>query len=138
LLKQVVKLVPDDNVAADLLRLITPSDEGAATTSPKLEEPQPAVPKNDLQVLPGTWMAVRGGSKFELALTDESQFTWTLSRKEKREVFSGTWSAEGNLLVLERKDGGSLVGQMTPDGPEKFNFGLLGAPPDDPGLNFSR
>jgi len=138
LLTQVVKLVPDDKVAADLLKMVAPSKEDEKQP-PKAEEPKPAVAKIDPQALVATWTAVReDGSKFELTLTGDSSFSWKFSQRDKHADFSGTYSVEGNLLVLERKDGGSLIGQLTPDGNKKLNFRMLGAPADDPGLNFSR
>ncbi len=87
----------------------------------------------------GTWTAARDdGSKFELALPKDMSFTWKYSQKQKVESFSGTYSVEGNLLVLQRQDGNSMIGQLTPDGPKKFNFKIMGGPADDPGLNFAR
>ena len=51
--------------------------------------------------------------------------------------FSGTYTVEGDVLALERKDGGSLIGEVTPEGAKKFNFRLVGAPAEDKGLDFS-
>ena len=42
------------------------------------------------------------------------------------------------MLALERKDGGSLIAEVTPGGDAKFNFKMLGGPADDPGLDFSK
>jgi len=42
------------------------------------------------------------------------------------------------LLVLQRKEGGAMLGQVAFDGKDRFNFKLLGAPPEDTGLTFSR
>jgi hypothetical protein len=114
---------------------------------PKAPEAQPPQPKSakssskpvDPASLVGTWKAARDdGSKFELALPQDSSFTWKFSQKENTQEFSGTYSVEGNLLVLQRQDGTSMVGQIAADGPKKFNFKIVGAPGDDPGLNFAR
>ena len=43
-----------------------------------------------------------------------------------------------NVLALERKDGGSLVAEITPDSDGNFNFRMLGAPDEDQGLDFSK
>ena len=65
-------------------------------------------------------------------------FTWKFfSKQQPAQEFSGTYTVEGNVLALERKDGGSLIGEVTPGGAKKFNFRLVGAPPEDKGLDFS-
>ena len=84
-------------------------------------------------------MLFRSGSKFDLTLTDDANFTWSFAPKNQAaQAFGGTYSVEGNVLALERKDGGSLIAVVTPGGGGKFNFKLLGAPGDDPGLDFSK
>ncbi|MBS0263134.1 MAG: tetratricopeptide repeat protein [Planctomycetes bacterium] len=143
-LKKVVAQVPQDHVAADLLKMIAPPENdqlppSAEPQSPKPEGSKPTVSPVDPAKLVGTWHASRtDGSKFELELTDAGNFTWKFSQQEKRQDFGGTYSLEGHLLVLERKDGGSLIGELTPDGDSKFHFKMLGSPADDPGLDFSR
>ena len=52
--------------------------------------------------------------------------------------FGGTYTVENNVLALQRKNGGSLIAEVTPGGDKNFNFKLLGGPADDPGLAFSR
>jgi tetratricopeptide (TPR) repeat protein len=136
--QQVVKLVPTDKVAVDLLKMIAPPKEGD-NQPPEPDKPKPSSKPVDPATLVGTWKAARDdGSKFELALPDDSSFTWKFSQKQKTSEFSGTYSVEGNLLVLNRKDGSSLIGQVTPNSQKKFNFKMLGGPSDDPGLNFGR
>jgi hypothetical protein len=136
--KRVVELVPTDKVAADLLKMISPPMEGN-NQPPEPEQPKPSSKPVDAAGLAGTWKAARDdGSTFELTLAGDSNFTWKYTQQQKTQEFGGTYSVQGNLLVLERKDGSSMVGQMTPDGPKKFNFKLLGAPGSDPGLNFGR
>ena len=91
-------------------------------------------------MLVGPWKAARpDGSKFNLTLTNDAQFTWSFSQKDQKpQEFGGTYTVDENVLALERKDGGSLIAEVTPGGESKFNFKLVGAPGDDPGLNFSR
>lgn len=138
LLTQVIKLVPDDKVAADLLKMVAPPEEDEPQP-PEPEQPKPAGKKVNPETLVGHWRAARDdGSKFELALTNDSNFTWKFALKDKHEEFGGTYSVEGNLLILERKDGGSLIGELTPNGDKQVNFKMLGSPGDDPGLDFSR
>lgn len=146
-LKQVVKLMPNDRVAADVLKMITaPSQAGepgqAADQRPTPQpptEPQPAARSIDPAMLVGSWSAARDdGSKFELTLTKEGTFTWRFSQKETVQEFGGKYKLEGNVLALERKEGGSLIATVKPDGDERFNFRMLGAPSEDTGLDFHR
>jgi hypothetical protein len=146
-LQQVVTLMPNDRVAADLLRMILPPEPVAAgetstTPSPQLtpHPAQPDVKPVDPASLVGTWRATRAdGSVFDLVLTNDANFTWKFAQKDQTaQEFGGTYSVEENVLVLERKDGGSLVAEVTPGGAGKFNFRLLGAGDEDPGLDFNR
>ena len=151
--QQVVKLVPNDRVAADVLRMVTkpapnqPTDAGQLPTPQPPTEPTPnvastaipAVKLIDPAMLLGVWNASRDdGSKFEMSLTKDAMFNWKFTQGKTVQEFGGTYKVEGNVLALERKDGGSLVAGIVPDGDQKFNFKLLGAPKEDPGLNFSR
>ena len=51
------------------------------------------------------------GSKFELVLDKTSRFQWRFTHDAKTAHFDGSWSADGNLLVLEGAQGGSLIGE---------------------------
>jgi hypothetical protein len=99
----------------------------------------PAVKPINPEMLVGTWRAARDdGSMFEMTLTNESTFNWKFTLKGTVQEFGGTYTVDGNVLALERKDGGSLIAGVIPEGETKFNFKLLGAPNEDPGLNFSK
>ncbi len=146
-LQQVVKLMPSDRVAADVLKMVSAPQArqpGETTQQPTPQPPQeptrPAAKPVDPATLVGTWKAARpDGSKFDLTLTDDAKFTWSFAPKgQEAQAFGGTYTVEVNVLALERKDGGSLIAEVTPDGKAKFNFKMLGAPADDPGLDFSR
>jgi tetratricopeptide (TPR) repeat protein len=142
----VVTLVPGDRVASDILKMILapetevgqqPAPQPAVETQPAAN---PAATPVDPAMLAGTWKAAReDGSHFELILTKKATFTWTFSSKQQpAQELSGTYTVEGNVLALERQDGGSLIGEVTPGGAKKFNFRLVRAPPEDKGLDFSR
>ena len=144
-LQQVVTIEPDDRVAADLLKMLSapPADQPAATAEQPPPQPaaetQPAATPIDATTLVGSFHAARDDdSRFELNLTKDATFTWKFfSKQQPAQEFSGTYTVEGNVLALERKDGGSLIGEVTPGGAKKFNFRLVGAPPEDKGLDFS-
>lgn len=156
-LKQVVDLVPNDTVAASLLKMTTSqAQEGNQTSEPAANPtPQPpvdlpapgasssseAAPKPlDPSVIMGTWNASRDdGSMFGLTLKDDKSFSWTFTPKDQpAQAFDGTYTLDGNVIALERSGGGSLVAQIDPMEQSKFNFKMVGAPPDDPGLDFIR
>jgi tetratricopeptide (TPR) repeat protein len=156
-LEQVVQLVSNDRVAAELLRMLKPpaagqSATGQATdqrgpaprppaesaTAPS-EQSQPAPKPIDPATLTGTWSASKpDGSKFELALNKDSTFRWKFTQGKQTNDFTGKYSVEANVLSLERKEGGALVGEVIPEGNGKFKFKAVGGPADDPGLDFQR
>ena len=115
---------------------------GPAEESPKpaVKPVDPAVKPIDKATLVGTWKAARtDGSKFNLTLTNDAKFTWSFTPKgQTAQEFGGTYTVEGNVLALERTNGGSLIAAVTPGSKEKFNFKLVGGPADDAGLDFSR
>lgn len=164
-LQQVVKLVPTDRVASDVLKMISAptGDQVAAAETPTTtaqpgQEPTPAlaetpnattpVPTEDAgpppkaidePALVGAWKATReDGSQFELTIAADKKFNWKFTPKgQKPTEFGGTYTIEGNVLALESKEGGSLIAGVVQDN-GKFNFKLMGAPEEDPGLNFTK
>jgi tetratricopeptide (TPR) repeat protein len=147
-LGQVVKLVPSDRVAADVLKLISkPSQQTASASDQPVPQPPAGGPATssqgvqsmELATLLGSWHASRDdGSKFDLTLNQDDTFHWKFSINGKTEEFDGTYKYESNELALQRKDGGALIAGLVPYGNQKFNFKLLGAPQEDPGLTFTR
>jgi len=155
-LQQVVQLVPNDKVANDLLRMMSApasqSSQGgtpatANATQPTPQPPatnqanaptQPSGPPIDAAAMVGSWKASRDdGSSFQLTLTADKSFTWSFTQNNQApQSFDGTYTIEGNALALERKGGGSMVAEITQKNGQ-FNFKPVGAPPDDPGLNFT-
>jgi tetratricopeptide (TPR) repeat protein len=165
-LRAVVQLTPNDRVATDLLRMVTkPSPEasdpnqlptpqppaaapGAAAVVPNSPIPSPnnpgPAPANnkpafDPAMLIGTWHASRpDGSKFELVFDTNSTFRWKFTMKEQSNEFGGKYSVEGNVVTLERNEGGSLIAGIVPSNDHAMNFKLIGAPAEDPGLDFQK
>jgi len=147
-LQTVVALMPDDRVAVDLLRMLAPpkpqseADPLTTASSPRqADQSAEAAPKPiDPKTLVGTWASAReDGSAFKLDLTNDAKFTWSFTPKDQdAQEFGGTYTVEENVIVLERKDGGSLIAEVSPVEAGKFNFRLLGAAEDDKGLEFSK
>ena len=152
-LRAVVQLVPRDQVAAQLLSMITSSPNQAGqggSPPPAPEEPNPTAEANapanapatgppiDQASLMGTWTARReDGSSIQLTLTPDAKFTWRYSQGDQSHAFSGTSTVSNNLLVLQQANGESMVGRIVPSEGRGFHFYLVGGPPDDPGLTFT-
>ena len=87
----------------------------------------------------GHWRAERDGNVFDLTIDNKSQFTWKATPKGKAPItLSGAVTASSDMLVLESKDQGSMVGRVTSGGPDKFQFVSTAGPPNDKGLTFQR
>jgi tetratricopeptide (TPR) repeat protein len=159
-LAKVTQLVSSDKVAADLLRMLrppanavpsgstgpgpvpNPPRESATTPGAAANPNQPAVPSGppvDPQILLGSWNASReNGAKFHLTLGKDETFHWTFTAPgQAPKELNGKYTVDHNVLALEQTGGGALMGQVTPHGDNQFNFKMLGAPPEDKGLDFS-
>ncbi len=143
-LQVVVQLMPNDRVATDILKMIAAplptQTDGTLAPPPAEVAARPAVQPVAATTLVGSWKAARAdGSKFDLNLTSASTFTWSFTPQgQPAQAFDGTYTVEGNVLALERKDGGSLIAEVTPAGDSRFNFKMLGAPAEDLGLDFQK
>ena len=92
-LAQVVKLVPNDRVAADMLKMASASQDGrpaetvvaAKPVSPPSGASQQTAMPMDPATLVGTWKASRDdGSMFELTLGKNSTFDWKFSQNQQQ------------------------------------------------------
>ena len=143
-LRVVVQLMPNDRVAADILKMIDAplptQTEGTVAPRPAEVAATPAAPSIVAATMVGSWKAARAdGSAFDLNLNNDSTFTWSFAQQgQAAQEFGGTYTVEGNVLALERKGGGSLIAEITPAGNSKFNFKMLGAPAEDLGLDFQK
>ena len=168
-LQQVLNLIPGDRLSSELLAMVkgpprisqlvaVPVPEHSApkprtifdgTSDPLLSDrpnPLPASSKPnprkpvDASKLWGIWNASReDGARFQLILTDDSQFTWVfIAPNQAMERLSGHYKIDGPVLVLERQEGGVLAGTAEPQSDVQFHFKLVGGPSEDPGLDFSK
>ena len=74
----------------------------------------------------------------ELSLGKDNRFTWKVTRTNKSQTLEGKYELSGTTLVLEYTNGGTMVGRVNAEGADKFSFKIVGGPPNDPGLIFSR
>jgi tetratricopeptide (TPR) repeat protein len=150
MLRKVVMLVPSDRLAAELLKKIDVTEKvdlpelaKEPTPQPTLlppPEPTPIVVPIDPEKLIGAWQASRiDGSAFALTMTKEKTFAWSFTPKDQSpQSFDGTYSVQGDTVTLERNGGGSLIAKIRPIDESHFQFKLIGAPDDDPGIDFAR
>jgi tetratricopeptide (TPR) repeat protein len=132
-LKQVKQLLPNDKLAGDLLKLVSPPD--AEQPKPAPSEPAVAVAADQLV---GSWSA-RGtaDSQFALSLDKEGKFTWKYTRGKTTQSVSGVYAVDKNVLALEPDSGGKMLADVALEG-GKLKFRMAGGEPSDPALEFAK
>jgi tetratricopeptide (TPR) repeat protein len=142
--EQVVKLAPNDQVSRQLLAMIGSSDNNATAGASAPAEPPPSPPTDAQLTAPsnitGAWRAAppAGGGPIDLSLGTDGQFTWKYARPDKTQSFAGKYDLAGTTLVLNYDNGGTMVGKVNAQGPDRFSFKMVGGPPNDPGLDFTK
>jgi tetratricopeptide (TPR) repeat protein len=130
-LREVVRLVPKDMVAKQLLDMLNP----AAPAAKSAPAPAPNIPADRLQ---GTWKATgAGGVRFELTLTAGGQFVWKHTRGGKTEEAKGVYALQGDTLAMEPETGGVMLAQVTLQGTTGFVFKPIGGT-NTPPVTFGR
>ncbi len=129
------KLLPNDPIVAQLAQAA-----GVADAPVEAKPPAPAPAANINLDITGAWTATRDdGGTISLTIGKEGTFTWSVADKAgKKDSFDGTFTLEDDLLVLERKVGGALMGRVTALAENKFLFKVLGGGASDPGLTFTK
>lgn len=137
-LRVVVKNQPKDVTAKRMLDAMAPP-EAPTEAAPT---PTPSAPKNDATSetdLVGSWAAQAGDTKIELAISEDSKFTWKASSKSQGPVeLKGQLIAAADGIELETADQGTIAGTVQSKGLDGWQFAINGAPPSDPGLSFAR
>ena len=134
-LRVVVKNQPKDSTAKRMLDALSPAAQPAASATAATPT-DGAAPETDLV---GNWRAKAGDTTIDLAITEDSQFTWKAAQPGKPAIeLNGQLESTSDDLVLESKDKGQMAGAVKSLGPDKWHFALSGAPPSDPGLSFAR
>lgn len=140
-LKDVVRINPGDQLSVQLLKSLDPSADATASATPPDAAASPATPATPVNAagLVGSWKSSRpDGSSIALNLGKDNQFTWKYEHKGKTQDFSGPYEVADSLLVLKQGDNPMMAGQINGQSASGFNFKLVGSPPDDPGLTFSK
>ncbi len=138
-LKVVTAKQSNDATAQQLLAALsaaeksTAEDEASSESEADSEKPQP---KTDLV---GAWRAEKNGDRFELTFDDVGGFIWKATPKNKKAVaISGRVTITDSLLILDGKDQGRMIGEVTSVNPDEFQFTPPGSAPNDKGLAFKR
>jgi hypothetical protein len=147
-LKFVTQRQPGDQVAKRLLDSLTPelaaqpaavATTAAPTAAPAAQAAAPPSTPEPTTDLVGRWRAERNGSAFELTIGEQSEFTWKATPAGKPAItLTGQVVVTNDTLALESKEKGTMVGQVTSGGPDRFQFATPGGPPGDKGLTFQR
>jgi tetratricopeptide (TPR) repeat protein len=146
-LKEVIRLEPSDQISANLLAMLDGSadsktDSSTAPASGELlsasAEDAPIV-QFDPEKLFGTWIAQRKGNpSIMLTLNKDQQFTWTVGQGDSKREMGGEFSLGGDNLALQPEGNNAMVGTVSKVTARGFNFRIIGAPPGDQGLDFTR
>ncbi len=136
-LKRVVKLQPTDQLAGELLELITPADDTAESQAELVDSSSgKQIAK---QAIVGSWTSDRGeDGNIQLKLQQDGEFTWKYSHGKDENEFGGTYTLAGDVLVLASANGTQMVGNVETPSKREMKFRILGSPPTDPGLTFDK
>jgi hypothetical protein len=135
-LQTVVRLNPNDKLAAQLLRAAA-TPEGAEPAKPA----EPAAPAQpiDAASLAGAWESARpDGSTINLLVTSDGKYEWKYTRQGKPQEFRGDYSLADNVLILKQGGTPTMVGQVGLVGGDRLSFKLVNDNPSDPGITFSK
>jgi tetratricopeptide (TPR) repeat protein len=130
---QAYKLRPADSVASSLSATLTPRNAG---TEELVAAPPKPVPQDDIT---GDWSAAgKGSAKYSLKLQKDGTFTWIFTKRSRPETVKGVYTVEGNILAMEPDTGGVLLAELASKEPSALHFKMIGAAPNDPGIEFRR
>jgi tetratricopeptide (TPR) repeat protein len=135
-LREVVRLNPRDQLAAQLLAgMSEPKSAAPVTTTPAAA---PAAPVSTDRLV-GNWQAPRPeGASISFNVTPDATYHWRYTQNGKSQEFNGTYTMSDNLLILKNQGNPAMIGQISMVDANHFNFKMVGTPPSDPGLTFGK
>jgi tetratricopeptide (TPR) repeat protein len=138
-LKQLYQQMPQDHLIQELLLATAGPEAIGAPTTPPATTAAAAAPTIAASELVGAWSAAGpSGAKFDLGLGQDGNFTWSFTQKGKTQAVKGVFALDGNVLALQPDSGGTMLAEISKPQAGNFSFALLGAPPGDPGLKFTK
>lgn len=133
-LKEVLSLTPDNALAKNLLAGIDPS----AVPEPPARPAESSAPGPTAAELVGNWSAESKNSKFQMKLTNDGKFTWVYDQGGKKQEVKGVYAIDGKTLAMEPDAGGTMLADLSMQGKDSMQFLMVGGPPGDTGLKFTR
>ena len=143
-LKVVVENQPKDVTAKRMLDALDPKaqetvaakSETEPKTAPSPEDLLSPKPETDLV---GKWTASAGTTTIDLAITEESTFSWKATESGKPTVeLAGDFGTNGDAILMETTDKGSLGGTVKSLGADEWVLIPPGAKDENAGLKFKR
>jgi len=117
------------------LSSLTPPSETPAPAKPAPADAEP-IPAEQLV---GTWSASgTNNAKYSMTLTGDGNFTWGYSVGSKKQQVKGVYAIDGANLAMEPDGGGTMLAELAMKAPNSMKFNMVGAPANDPGLDFKR
>jgi tetratricopeptide (TPR) repeat protein len=140
-LEQVVELEPQDRVSQQLLAGLNQSTEDRASRDEEVaaSRREDRLPPDAQTDLVGHWTGEAGhNAAFRLDLANDGEFTWAAEHGRDSTKVTGEYELDGQTLVLHGDKGETLIGHLTAEDEDRFNFKLVGSPPNDPGIEFEK
>jgi uncharacterized protein (TIGR03066 family) len=135
---EIYKQSPQDNLVKQLL-LMTGGPEALGAPSLDAQPAKSTAPSVAAADLVGQWAAAgQGNSKFAMELAKDGTFSWTFTQAGKPQTVKGVYALDGNVLAMEPESGGVMLAEVTQPQGGSFGFQMMGAPPGDAGLKFSK
>lgn len=135
--REAAALNPKDQLSAQLAAGLAAGKSPTAATvaTPSAASAAPVSAAS----LAGTWETTRpDGSSISFTLGVDATFSWQYTQQGQTQQFRGTYTVADNLLILKRDGNPTMIGQISMSDIAHFNFRLVGAGANDPGLTFVR
>ncbi|MFO1023069.1 MAG: hypothetical protein U0903_20615 [Planctomycetales bacterium] len=110
--KDVVKLQPNDQLSADLVKMYSPADDSQASTA-NTTPPNVDKPAYPMEKLYGDWKAQAKSGDFALTLKKDDSFSWKFTQNGKPQEVKGAYVVRGNNLVMQPDSGGVMISTIT-------------------------
>ncbi|WP_157605123.1 tetratricopeptide repeat protein [Schlesneria paludicola] len=133
--KSVVKLQPNDALAAQLVQMYAPESTDDTTTTAASPQPNFDKPAYPLDKLQGNWKAKGAGGDFTLTLGTDDKFNWQFTQNGTAQSMTGAYAIRGTSLVMEPDSGGTMLADIALKDDGRLSFSPIG---DGQKLTFAR
>jgi hypothetical protein len=117
-----------------------PSNPPGTTLPPSPPQPSNPGAAPSAGALNGAWKSSPAPNvTIEATLQPDKHFVWKFTEGGQSKSFTGTYTQQGDSLVLTRDDDGQKMdGTVTMNPNGGFRFRLRNTDPNDPGLDFAK